>query len=228
VDYAQQQRNPGKHAVGIGIVIVMHLLLGWAMVSGLARKVVEVIAAPIETKIIEEVKPPPPPPENLPPPPKFAPPPPSFVPPPEVVVNPPPVPQPTITTTPVAPPPAPVTIAPPPAPQAPPAPPVAVARPTARPAQINISSCAKPEYPSAALRASAEGVTRIRFSVDAQGNVDPSKTQIERSSGRSREHRLLDTTAAETLSRCRFTPGQDENGRPVGGASIVDYAWKLE
>ncbi|MBK1612429.1 energy transducer TonB, partial [Rubrivivax gelatinosus] len=33
---------------------------------------IEVIKAPIETKIIEEVKPPePPPPENLPPPPKF-------------------------------------------------------------------------------------------------------------------------------------------------------------
>lgn len=228
MDYAQQQRNPGKHAVGIGIVIVMHLLLGYALVSGLARKVVEVIKAPIETKIIEEVKPPPPPPENLPPPPKFAPPPPSFVPPPEVVVNPPPVPQPTITTTTVAPPPAPVTIAPPPAPEAPPAPPVAVARPSAKPAQINFSSCAKPDYPSAAARASAEGVTRIRFSVDAQGNVDTSKTQIERSSGRTREHRLLDTTAADALSRCRFTPGQDENGRPVGAVSIVEYAWKLE
>ena len=68
-DYADQQRKPGKHLVGIGIVILMHLLLGWALVSGLARKVVEVIKNPIETKIIEEVKPPPPPPENLPPPP---------------------------------------------------------------------------------------------------------------------------------------------------------------
>jgi hypothetical protein len=62
VDYASQQRNPGKHAVGIGIVIAMHVLLAWALVSGLARKVVDVIKAPIETKIIEEVQPPPPPP----------------------------------------------------------------------------------------------------------------------------------------------------------------------
>ena len=80
MDYAQQQRNPAKHTVGLGIVIALHVLLGWAIVSGLARKVVDVIKAPIETKIIEEVQPPPPPPpENLPPPPKFAPPPPSFV-----------------------------------------------------------------------------------------------------------------------------------------------------
>ena len=113
MDYAQQQRNPGKHTVGIGIVIAMHLLLAWALVSGLARKMVDVIKAPIETKIIEEVQPPPPPPpENLPPPPKFAPPPPSFVPPPEVVVNNPP-PAPTITVTRDVPPPAPpVSIAP--------------------------------------------------------------------------------------------------------------------
>ena len=84
LNYAEQQRNPGKHVVGIGIVIVLHILLGWALLNGLARTVIEVIKGPIETKIIEEAKPPPPPPENLPPPPKFAPPPPSFVPPPEV------------------------------------------------------------------------------------------------------------------------------------------------
>ncbi|MFN5167437.1 MAG: energy transducer TonB, partial [Pseudomonadota bacterium] len=95
MDYAQQQRNPGRHAVGFGMVVGLHVLLGWALVSGLAQRMVEVIKAPIETKIIEENKPPPPPPpENLPPPPKFAPPPPSFVPPPEVNVNPPPTPAP--------------------------------------------------------------------------------------------------------------------------------------
>ena len=78
MDYAEAQRNPTKHPVGLSVVIVLHVLLGWALVSGLARKVVEVVKAPIETKIIEEIKPPPPPPpENLPPPPKNMPPPPS-------------------------------------------------------------------------------------------------------------------------------------------------------
>jgi protein TonB len=104
VDFAESQRRPGKHPVGLIIVIVLHLLLGWALLSGLARKVVEVVKAPIETKIIEEVKPPPPPPpENLPPPPKNLPPPPAFVPPPEVQVAQPQAP--TITTTNVQPPP---------------------------------------------------------------------------------------------------------------------------
>ena len=93
MDFAQQQRSPGRHLIGFGIVVALHVLLGWALVTGLAQRMIEVIKAPIETKIIEEVKPPePPPPENLPPPPKFAPPPPSFVPPPEVNVAPPPTP----------------------------------------------------------------------------------------------------------------------------------------
>ncbi|NBO77013.1 MAG: energy transducer TonB, partial [Betaproteobacteria bacterium] len=51
MDFAQQQRNPGRHLTSIGIVVLMHLLLGYALVSGLARKVVEVIKQPIETKI---------------------------------------------------------------------------------------------------------------------------------------------------------------------------------
>jgi protein TonB len=226
VDFAQQQRSPSRHLVGFGIVIVMHILLGWALVSGLARKVVEVIKAPIETKIIEEVKPPPPPPENLPPPPKFAPPPPSFVPPPEVVVAPPPAPAPTITTTQIVPPPAPpVAIAPPPAPvEAPPAPPPPPA-PVARAAVIDVSTCQKPSYPTAAAKAEATGSTRIRFTVDGSGKV--TKAEVEQPSGRSREHRLLDQTAVNALSQCAFKPGLDAQGKPVGGTTVVTFDWVL-
>jgi len=108
-DYAAQQRKPTRHLVGFGIVVLMHILIGYALITGLARKVVDVIKNPIETKIIEEVRPPPPPPENLPPPPpKLAPPPPSFVPPPEVVVAPPPTPAPAITVQTTTPPPQPI------------------------------------------------------------------------------------------------------------------------
>jgi protein TonB len=226
VDFAEQQRRPAKHLVAFSIVVVLHLLLGYALVSGLARRVVEVIKAPIETKIIEEVKPPPPPPENLPPPPKFAPPPPSFVPPPEVVVNPPPVQQPTITTTQVAPPPAPVTIAPtqPDAPPAPPSPP----RAAAKPAIANVAACApkSEDYPPAAVRAEATGLTKIRFTIDAQGKLV--KSEIIKSAGNSREHKLLDRMVESKLSNCRFTPGIDESGKPTGGTFEAEYLWKLE
>jgi protein TonB len=240
VDFGQEQRNPGKHMVGIGVVLGLHVLLGWALLNGLAQRMVEVIKGPIETKIIEEVKPsPPPPPENLPPPPKFAPPPPSFVPPPEVVVNPPPTVAPVITTTTVAPPPAPVRIAPPPvaAPPAPPAPPPPPPAPppppppprvAAKPAIGNVAACApkNEDYPAAAVRAEATGTTRVRFTVDATGKL--SNAEVVKAAGSSREHRQLDRVALSKLSECTFKPGNDETGKPVGGTFEVEYVWKLE
>jgi protein TonB len=225
LNYAEQQRQPGKHLIGFAIVVVFHVILGYALVNGLARKIVEVVKGPIETKIIDEVKPPPPPPpENLPPPPKMALPPPSFMPPPEVQVSTPQL-APAITVTREAPPPTTVTLAPAPgpvtAPAAPPAP-----RAQAVPARIDVSTCEKPEYPAAALRADATGISKIRFTVDATGMV--SKAEIERSAGASREHRLLDRTAVEALSKCHFKPGVDESGKPMGGTTVVDYVWKTD
>jgi protein TonB len=226
IDYAQQQRTPGKHLVGFGIVLALHLVLGWALVNGLAQRMIDVIKAPIETKIIEEVKPPePPPPENLPPPPKFAPPPPSFVPPPEVNVNPPQNAAPTITTTTVAPPVQAVTISPAaPGPAAPPAPP----RMAGRPAIANVQACAPTadDYPSAARRAEATGITKVRFTVGADGKL--AGAEVVKSAGSSREHKMLDRLAVAKLSECAFKPGADEHGKPIGGAFDVEYVWKLE
>jgi periplasmic protein TonB len=243
VDYAETQRKPGRHAVGIGIVLALHALLGYGLITGLAQRMVEVIKAPIETKIIDEVKPPPPPPpENLPPPPKFAPPPPSFVPPPEVNVTPPPTPQPVITTVTTPPPPAPVTLAPPPSPVvAPPAPPAPAPPPPAPPPPAppppravataaigNVQSC-KPtpeDYPSAAVKAEAIGTTRIRFTVGANGKLVNS--EVVKSAGPTREHRLLDRVTLTKLSECSFKAGVDENGKAVGGTFEVEYVWKLD
>ena len=107
MSFVQPQRNMARHSAGIAAAIVFHIVLVWALMNGLAHKVMQVINAPIETKIIEEVKPPPPPPKviELPPPPKFAPPPPpAYAPPPEVQVQVTPPPQPAITTTTAAPP----------------------------------------------------------------------------------------------------------------------------
>ena len=210
-------------------MLALHVVLGWALVNGLAQRLVEVIKSPLETKIIEEVKPPPPPPpENLPPPPKFAPPPPSFVPPPEVNVNPPPNPAPQITTTQVAPPVQAVTVTPAPAVIAPPTAPPAAPRVAARPAIANAGACApKPEdYPAAAVRAEATGTTKVRFTIGADGRI--TAAEIARSAGPSREHKMLDRLAMSKLSDCQFKPGTDENGRPVGASFDVEYVWKLD
>jgi periplasmic protein TonB len=230
VNFAEQQRNPGKHVVGFGVVLALHLVLGWALVTGLAQRLVEVIKAPIETKIIEEQKPPPPPPpENLPPPPKFAPPPPSYIPPPEVQVQAPPT-APTITTTQAKPPPTPVTVAPPPvaAPPAPPPPPPAPPRRAAQPAIADAKACAPTgdDYPAAARRAEATGTTAIRFTVGADGKL--AGAEIVRSAGPSREHKMLDRLAQSKLSECQFKAGIDENGKPTAGTFNVEYVWKLD
>ncbi len=68
MDFARQQRDPARHVIGITFVILMHALLIWALITGLGRKVVEVIKKPLTATIIEEIKAPPPPPP--PPPPK--------------------------------------------------------------------------------------------------------------------------------------------------------------
>jgi len=124
MDFSKRQADPRRHIVGFAFVVLFHAIVIYALVTGLARKVIDVVRAPIETKVIEEIRKPPPPPEVVvPPPPKLEAPPPPYIPPPEVQIAAPP-PAPTITATTPTPPPAPVAIAPvaPPAAPAPPAP----------------------------------------------------------------------------------------------------------
>ena len=62
MDYATQQRDPTKHAIGVGFVILMHVLLVYALLTGLGRAIVDVVKKPLSATIIEQIKPPPPPP----------------------------------------------------------------------------------------------------------------------------------------------------------------------
>ena len=98
---------------------------------------------------------------------------------------------------------------------------------TPRHASLNAGAAqCRPSYPAAAQRAGATGVSRLRFSVDAQGHIGG--VQILQSSGLTREHRLMDRAAAEALAQCPATPGTDEQGRPVGGTADVEYVWSLD
>jgi protein TonB len=101
-----------------------------------------------------------------------------------------------------------------------------VARVLARAARINAGAAqCRPDYPAAAQRAGATGVTRIRFSVDASGRIAGS--QILQSSGTTRENRMMDKAAAEALAQCPVQVGTDETGRPVGTTTDVEYVWTL-
>jgi protein TonB len=109
--------------IGIAIVILLHVFLVYALVSGLATSAVDIIKKPLEIKIIQAPPaPPPPPPQMTPPPPQLTTPPPPYIPPPLIQVQQPPPPPVFAVTTTVKPPPAAQPAPPPPAPAAPPAP----------------------------------------------------------------------------------------------------------
>jgi len=213
MDYAQQQRDPTKHLVGLTIVFLLHVLIVYALVTGLARKVVDVIKKPIETKIVEEAKPPPPPETPPPPPPKLTTPPPPFIPPPEVQISVPPPPSAitAITTTPP----------PPVANTAPQPPPVAHVPVRTAPVIDAAHNCAKPEYPPASARAEETGTVTLRFFIDEEGHAI--KSEVVRSSG----HKRLDEAARAALSLCKFKPGTVDN-KVVPMSGDLQYVWKLE
>ena|SRR6266853_178960 len=174
MSFVQPEKSTARSTAGIGIAVAFHIVLLWALINGLGHKVMQVINAPIETKIIEEAKAPPPPPKviEMPPPPKFTPPPPAFVPPPEVQVQAAPPPQTTITATVAEPPP----VVPPVAPRA--AAPVPAAAPAPVPvsASVACSNYAKvmgdAGFPREAIRAGLEeGKALIQFTLGANGEV---------------------------------------------------------
>lgn len=223
--------RPRAQLPQLAFAVLMHLAFFWALLHLLGHTVIDILPEAVDVQIIKpEKRPEPPPPQPLPPPPEFVPPPPLYVPPPEVHVKP-PVHPPVVHATVTVPPPAPVRIAPV-APAAPPAP-VRVAPPApkpvahlARPARLDAAHCTRPDYPPLAARAEAVGTSRIRFRVDAVGRV--TGAQLLAPSGHDRAHRALDRAAIDALSRCRFTPGRDDAGQPVGGSATVEYVWRLD
>ncbi|MFT8777990.1 MAG: energy transducer TonB, partial [Gluconacetobacter liquefaciens] len=59
MNYAEQQRSPTKHIIGITVVVLLHVVLIWALMNGLGAKIVQELHPPIQTKIITQKKPPP-------------------------------------------------------------------------------------------------------------------------------------------------------------------------
>ncbi|UCV05593.1 energy transducer TonB [Azonexus sp. IMCC34842] len=188
--YADQQRDPRKHLIGISTVVVFHLLLVYALLNGLGRKVVEVLKAPLDVSIIEEIKtPPPPPPKIVKLQPKVsAPPPPAYVPKTETQVQ---APTPPITTTAER------------HPEPPPAPPAPAPEP-AKPAQVNIAvACPNHQsvpvdVPKQAIRMGLSGQVLAEFTVAANGDVkDIAIVQTSNS--------IFNQAAINAISRYRCT-----------------------
>jgi len=150
-------KDPARRFKGIAIVIGLHLIIGWAIVSGTARNALVALKKPLEAVVIQEViipPPPPPPPKEIKPPeaPKVEAPPPPFVPPPDVA--------PPVTNAPViqsvaAPPPTPAVIAPPP-------PPVVAPKPVANRSDLRVACPTQvpPEMPRKAIQDGSEGTVK--------------------------------------------------------------------
>ncbi len=194
--YADQSMSGNRIAVLV-IVALLHLLLIYGLVTGLAyeatKKVIKrVTTVDIEEEVKKEEEPPPPPEEVFTPPPPVAPP--VKI---EVATTPPP-----IQTTPTPPPPAPVVIAPP-APVPPPPPPPKPATP-----RNNPGTWATPnDYPSRALREEREGTTSFRVTIDDRGRV--ANCEVTASSG----HADLDAATCKNVTRrARFRKPSDGYG----------------
>lgn len=164
MDYRFQTRDPSRRLKGIVIVVVLHAFLGYALVSGLARKGLNFVKKPLEAVVIQEViippPPPPPPPKKIEKPlvtPKLDAPPPPYVPPPDVA------PQvssnaPSIVSV-ATPPTAPAVIAPPPAPA-----PVTIG-PKRTTIGVACPTQVAPEMPRKALQDGTEGVVKAQIHI---------------------------------------------------------------
>ncbi|WP_156840778.1 energy transducer TonB [Novosphingobium aquimarinum] len=218
--YADQKMSGNKLAAFI-VVLLLHVFLLYALVTGLAYEAAKKVISKVTTvDIKEEVKkeePPPPPPEQ----PKVEAPPPPVAPPVKINVatKPPP-----INTVTVAPPPAPVIALPaapvvaPPAPP-PPAPkgPTSDPQPRGNPGNWATAN----DYPSRALREERTGTTGFRVTVGPDGRV--TNCTITSSSG----HPDLDEATCKNVSRrARFKPAL-QNGQEVQGTYSNRIRWVI-
>ena len=180
-------------------MVVLHFLVIWLIASGLAKKVVEKVAGPLETKVIEEIKPPPPPPEKIvPPPPDLKAPPPPFVPVPEIQVQTPPPPAAISTQSTQVPPPAEFKPAPPPVTVAPP--PAAPAPPAKVSAGMLCPTRSSPEMPSISFDGVAEFVV---LGTVRGGKVVATEIRVKRGLGDRRAQRQLLASIETALGQYR-------------------------
>lgn len=219
--YADQKMSQGR-IWALVIVALLHALLGYAFVTGLAYKVAKDIGVDLKTFDVTEE---PPPPEEEPPPPEEVPQPqapPVVSPPPLVRTNVPPPPLQTVTS---APPPV-FTPAPPtpPAPPAPPPPPPPPPR-TVEPARArgNLTSLfSTDDYPPAAIRSEEQGTVRVSLTISPQGRVVG--CNVTSSSG---SNALDNATCRIIRSRARYTPARDSNNQPTEGTDTATIRWVL-
>lgn len=200
--------------MAIVIVALLHALLGYAFVTGLAYNVVKKVAQDLKTFDVAEEAPPP---EELPPPPppeQKVEPPPMVAPPPIVQIA--PTMAPVIQTVPRAP------VITPAAPVAPPPPPAPKLASKAVPRGNAQSWVTTDDYPSRALREEREGVTAVSWDITTDGRV--ANCRVTSSSGSPD----LDQAACTNITRRgRYKPALDESGNPIASTDSRRVRWQM-
>ncbi len=219
MSYAQRTEISGNRTAAIIVVAILHAILGYAIVTGLAYNIVKKAAEDLKTFDVEEE---PPPPEEEPPPPPDQPdlPPPPVTPPP--MIRPPLQQQPIqIQESPVIPPPQPVRPLPPPPPPPPP-PPVRKVEPKSAVGNLQ-GLFSGDDYPASALDNEEQGTVGVRLAIGPNGRV--TGCDVTSSSG----SRTLDSATCRILrSRARFTPATDSTGNATTGSFSQRITWRLE
>jgi protein TonB len=213
--YADQPTLSPRKVVAIGLVVLLHLILGYAFITGLAFSVIKKAAQDLK---VVDVKDQPPPPEQKPPPP---PPQQQNVPPPPMVTQPP-----IVQTTTIAPPMVTVAVAPPAppviTPSAPPAPPAPVVSQAASARGDPHTWITNDDYPPAAMREERQGVSGIAWTINEQGRVE--NCRVTSPSGSPD----LDDTACRLMTRRgRYTPAKDQAGNPIRQNQSLKFRWVL-
>jgi periplasmic protein TonB len=216
--YADQEMSGNKIAT-IVIVAILHVIVGYALVTGLAYDAVQKVKETMTTFDVKEEEPPP---EEPPPPPEpvEAPPPPIVAPPPPIKFNTPP---PAVQTVNTPPPTKTITFTAPPAPPPPAPPPPPKFTPKAAEPRGNPGSWATPDdYPSRALREDREGTTGFTVTIDTSGRI--TGCTVTRSSG----HADLDEATCKYITRRgRFRPATDGNGAETTGSWSSAVRWQI-
>ena len=224
MSYAQRREISSNRTAAIVVVALLHVALGYALVTGLAYNVIKQAAEDLKTFDVEEE--PPPPPEEPPPPPENIP---DIPPPPQVAAPPPlvrtPVVESPVQATPNPPPfvPTPVARPAPPAPPAPPPPPP-VRRVEAQSAVGSLQGLFRSEdYPTSALEREEQGTVVVSMQIGTNGRL--TGCNVTKSSG----SRTLDSATCRVLrNRARFTPARDTNGNPTSDTKSQSITWRLE
>jgi len=54
MNFSQRQADPRRHLVGFTFVILLHVFIVYALVTGLAKKVVDVVRGPTKSPILDD------------------------------------------------------------------------------------------------------------------------------------------------------------------------------